>query len=61
MKNKSLYIYGGLVVVIVLLIFLFNYSNEPSPDDIAIAPDTAIPDDDVHKGLGKDMPSSDPV
>jgi tetratricopeptide (TPR) repeat protein len=58
MKNKSLYIYGGLIVVIVLSILLFNYSNEKSPDDIAIAPNTSMPDDDVHKGLGQDMPSS---
>lgn len=61
MKTKSLYIYIGAVVIILASILIFNSTNEQPKENTETVPETNMPNDDVHKGLGKDSPSKSNV
>ncbi len=58
MENKSLVIYAGAVVIIIAAILIFNSSGDQGTMPVMESPSGEMPNDDIHKGMSSETPSS---
>jgi len=51
MKIKPLYIYGIIILTIIIVLVITSTSNNFTENEIALEPNSTMPQDDIHKGL----------
>ena len=64
MKFKSIYLYGLIAVIAVIVLFIVASQNSEEPNNIPTELNQNMPNDDVHKNLmkqGNDQPSKENV